>query len=440
MASIIGALDRIKSELLAWVPDDLCERLCHKQGHKWRRRLLNPWTTVQLMLLQLLASVAMAGLRHVARIQVSAAAICKAKQRLPLAVLMNLVETVCQNLSGKGSVLRPIERCGRWLGHRLFLIDGMSFLVNDSPPLRKKYGRASNQRGTCQSYPVPKLLALMDWSSGMIRKVVALPYAKGERTGLSRLLKCLLEGDLMVVDRGLLSFAFMALALGKKVQCLARAPRWLVAHGRGRKGQPNHRQIRKLGRQDWLVRWTKCRCPKWMSRKQWEQLPQAIVLRQVAYRLSRPGFRPEWAYVITTLLDPRKYPAREIARLYDHRWQIEVNFRELKHTLGMKKLSARTVAGVRKEILCFVLLYNLVRAVMARAAARQKVPPDRIGFKDATLWLLHGAAGEELPELIVNPQRKRATEPRMIKGGRRRYPQLNGRRITLRKPIAEVRI
>ena len=177
-----------------------------------------------------------------------------------------------------------------------------------------------------------------------------------------------------------------------------------------------------------------------MSRKRFEALPAQLTLRQVAFRLHRPGFRATWAWVITTLSAAELYPAQEIAELYGKRWQIEVYFRDIRKSPGLTQLSARTVQGVRKEILAFVLLYNLTRRAMMEAARRQKVEPDRLSFIDTLRWLLWSPPGAEPPNLIVNPRRRRASEPRRLKRGRKRFPQLRDSRASSRQPAAEVKI
>jgi hypothetical protein len=67
---------------------------------------------------------------------------------------------------------------------------------------------------------------------------------------------------------------------------------------------------------------------------------------------------------VTTLLDPAQYPADELIDLRISRWMIETNLRHLKITLGMDVLKCKTVEGVRKERLMFLLVYNLIRRVM----------------------------------------------------------------------------
>jgi hypothetical protein len=91
--------------------------------------------------------------------------------------------------------------------------------------------------------------------------------------------------------------------------------------------------------------------------------------------------------LVTTLLDPVAYPAEALAELYLGRWQIEVNFRHLKTTMGLEVLHCKTVAGVLKEMYMVAITYNLVRLVMLEASRRQQVPLDRISFIDALLGL-----------------------------------------------------
>jgi hypothetical protein len=320
------------------------------------------------------------------------------------------------------------------------VVDGLSCLTRDTAELARKFGKPRNGRGTSAGYPAPKLLASLDLSTGLIPRVIALPWARQEQTCLSRLLRLMGAGDLMLGDRGLVSFAHVALALRAGVHCLLRLPRGLQVHGRG---AGNRRRVRRLGRQDLLVRWSRPTArPAWLSATRWAALPEVLTLRQVAFRLHRPGFRPTWAWVITTLSEPELYPARDVAELYGRRWQVEVYFRDIRKTLGLSQLSARSVEGVRKEVLAFVLLYDLARRVMLEAAGRQGVAPDRVSFADAVRWLAWAPLGAALlPTLVVNPCRGgRPTEPRRLKHGRKRFPQLRESRHATRKPAAEVKI
>jgi hypothetical protein len=173
--------------------------------------------------------------------------------------------------------------------------------------------------------------------------------------------------------------------------------------------------------------------PDWLTAEEWQRLPATLVVREVRYRIRVPGVRTKEVTLVTTLLDPERYSAKELARLYGLRWGAETNLRHLKKTLGLDVLHCTTVAGVLKELTMFVILYNLVRRVMAAAAARQKVRPERISFIDAWRWLQQAEPTSALPELVVNPDRPGRYEPRVRKRRPKEFPVMKRPRAELHK-------
>ena len=144
--------------------------------------------------------------------------------------------------------------------------------------------------------------------------------------------------------------------------------------------------------------------------------------------------------LVTTLLDPARYPAEELAQLYADRWQIETNLRHLKQTLCLDVLRCKTVAGVHKELLMISLAYNLVRLVMLAAAKQQRIPVDRISFIDALRWLSHVRPGQLLDALIINRLRHGRVEPRVRKRRPKQYPLMKRPRHELRQACMRKRV
>src|SRR5205823_140839 len=164
---------------------------------------------------------------------------------------------------------------------------------------------------------------------------------------------------------------------------------------RKRKGRPTSTFVRRLGKHDQIVRWTRPeRQPAWMDAAQWASMPQSLEVRELRYQIPRRGQRTLCVTIATTLLDPQLYPKEKVAELYGIRWRVETHFAQLKTTLKMRKVKSRTESGVRKELAVYCLVYNLVHAVMMKAALCQGVTPDRISFIDAVRWLLSAAPGE----------------------------------------------
>ena len=96
----------------------------------------------------------------------------------------------------------------------------------------------------------------------------------------------------------------------------------------------------------------------------------ATAVREVRSRVGRPGFRTRSVVVVTTPLDPAQATRGGPAALYRARWNAELDLRSLKAGLKMGELRGQTPDMVREEVWAHVLAYNLVRAVMAQAAAR----------------------------------------------------------------------
>ena len=139
--------------------------------------------------------------------------------------------------------------------------------------------------------------------------------------------------------------------------------------------------------------------------------------------------------LVTTLLDPVRYPKEKLAEAYGLRWTIETAFRHLKTTMKMDVLRCQTVRGVEKELTMFLLVYNLVRMTVLQAARRQGVPPERISFIDALRWLATAQPGDELPDLVINPLRPGRIEPRVRKRRPKVFPLMNKPRATLRQAL-----
>ena len=437
MASVARALGRIKSDLGAYLPDRSVEDACREAGHKWRERKLGPAATLHLFVLQVLHfNTAIRHLRHLAKVPVNAAAYCEARARLPLAALQAL-------LRDSSAAMRRAAGAGPaalWHGLRAFLVDGSSAVTPDTPALRKAFGQPKGQKAGC-GFPVAKVLGLFDAFSGMVVEALGLPLYTHDQSKVWRLHPLLGAGDLLVGDCGLCSYAHLAMLQARGVLACFRMHQRQVVDFRphrkaGRKGGPSSRFVQRLGKWDQLVEWVKPgQRPAWMTEAQFELLPETLRVRELGYRIPRTGQRTLCVTIATTLLDPGRYPAGEVAKLYEGRWEVETHLAELKTTLGMRRLKCKTEQGALKELAVYCLVYNLVRAVMARAAARQATTPGRVSFLDALRWLLAAAPGEALPDLVLNPRRPGRHEPRVRKHRGSGHPFMTRPRAELRKAL-----
>jgi hypothetical protein len=107
--------------------------------------------------------------------------------------------------------------------------------------------------------------------------------------------------------------------------------------------------------------------------------------------------------------------------------------------MGLDVLTCKTVDGVLKALIIFVLIYNLGRLVMGQAARRQHVGIDRISFIDAARWLAAARGDQSLPTLVINPHRPYRYEPRVRKRRPKQYPLMKNTRQELHKSLVKNR-
>jgi len=457
MASISCTLERIKQDLEPFLPSVVIRAACHKANYTWREREYGPVRTVHLFILQVLCfNTAMTHLRLLAKAAVKAPAYCRARMRLPLPVLQTL-------LRNSAEALRRAGTSERWCGLRPLLVDGSATIAPDTPSSQEVFGQPGEQKPGC-GFPVPKVLGLFDAATGLIMELLAFPLRTHEQSKVWQLHPLLGPRDLLVGDRGLCSFAHLAMLAAQGMMGVFRMhQRQIVdfrpyrrARGRAqyskpertarqrrkasktsrRVGRPSSRFVKRLAKHDQIVEWLKPpRRPGWMTDEQYTALPQTLRVRELRYRLARQGQRTLCVTIATTLLDPLTYPKQKIAELYRVRWSVETHFAELKTTLRMRRIKSKTPEGVKKELTVYALVYNLVRAVMLAAARRQRVAAERVSFLDTVRWLLSAEPGDAMPDLIINPDRPDRHEPRVIKDLKDTYRKMTTPRADLRKAL-----
>jgi hypothetical protein len=441
--SIAVALGHIKRDPLGVIDRDAVERLCREHGHAWRDRELDPTVTLALFVQQVVhGNVPCGEVRHIAGRSFTASAWCQARARLPLAVYQGMLTRACD-----AALPRTRERDHLWHGHRTFLVDGSTFSMPDTKDLRRAFGTPRGQAEGC-GFPVAHLLALFSAPTGLLLDAFASPLYTSDVSQAAEYLTHLDAGDVLVGDDSFSGWAHVALIRQRNLHALfpnhhlrivdftPRRPH--TVEGKGAvAGRPRSRWVEALGTGDQLVEWFKPKaCPAWMSEADYAALPESIIVREVrrTVRLPDDGRRVT-VTIVTTLLDPAKYPADELVGLRLQRWGVETDIRHLKTTMGLDVLRCKTEQGVRKELAVFCLVYNLVRVVMLEAAERQKASVDRISFADALRWVRHARPGDTLPTLIVNPHRPNRIEPRCRKRRPKQYDLMNKPRDVLRKAL-----
>ena len=361
---------------------------------------------------------------------------CRARAKLSFSAVRQLAVDTAAKLQ---QAARP-----EWLWHRLHakLIDGFTFTMPDTPANQKEFPQQPNQRPGAGT-PIARACAVLSLATAAIHDLAIGPY-QGKQTGenalLRRMLQGLCPGELAVFDRYFCSFMMLAGLSLRAVQFCTRLHQ--SRHEDFRRGQ-------RLGKYDRLVTWQRPRRPDWMSPQDYQRIPLTLTLRQIRFQVSVPGRRTRQMTIVTSLTNPRVYSAQDIAQLYGYRWNAELDIRDIKQTLGLDHLRCKSPKMVRLELWVTLLAYNLIRTLIATAAALHGKQPRQLGFTLAcqtvlSSWMLlaTGTCRDRqqlwrvaLKRIAANEVANRPgrIEPRVIKRPRDRYPFMNDYRYKLRE-------
>ena len=357
---------------------------------------------------------------------------CKARAKLPADALRELVLLVAKNT---GAAAPDV-----WLWknrHHAKLIDGFTATMPDTPENRAKYPQHKKQAAGC-GFPIMRACVVQSLATAMVLDAAFSEY-KGKETGESALLRKMLGSfdpdDVAVFDRYCCSYMMLALFQQQGVHVCTRINASRIV---------DFRKGKRLGEYDRLVTWKRPQRPEWMSKEVYETIPKTMELRMIQYSLVCRGRRSKTITVVTTLVDPVEYPKEEIAELYGHRWNVELDIRQIKQTLNVDHFRCKSPEMVEREFWMTLLGYNLVRKTMCEAASFVGVLPRRLSFTrtaahllDLRLWLTVGSKNlggllAYLGDLVV-PDRPGRFEPRVLKRRRHRYPLMKIPRQKLKR-------
>jgi hypothetical protein len=303
-----------------------------------------------------------------------------------------------------------------WRGLGLYGLDGTTLRVPDSDENRDHFGSQNAGDRGATGYPQVRAVVVMALRSHLLAAACFGPYATDERQYAKALWATIPEQSLVLLDRNYLqASALVGLASTNR--------HWLTPA----KGNSKWTVLKRLGTGDDLVEMTVSS----EARRKDPSLPETFQARAIRYQ--RKGYPPRT--LLTSLLDPVKYPADEIRVLYHERWEIELGYGEMKTDMlqRMEAIRSRTPATVNQEIWGLLIAYNLVRLEMERVADEVGVAPTRISFVAAlrlivdewswsTTSITPGAIPRHLTDLrdkiriyVLPPRRPERTFPRAVK-------------------------
>ena len=362
-----------------------------RHGVRFRRRLYTPLVTLWVFLYQVLSPdpscraavarlLARLGVDSPRRVSAKTDPYCKARQRLPEALLTDLAWTHGRQLH------RRVGPTGLLQGRPIKIADGTTLSMPDTQVNQKAYPQPPTQKPGL-GFPMLRMVGLISLSCGAVLAAAVGPYT-GKQTGEAALLRPLLAslepGDVLLLDAYYAHYWVLALLWARGVD--------VVVHHDGKR-PTDFRRGQRLGNRDQVIVWTKpSQPPPWMSWRQYRRMPDHLMVRQLQVPVTPRGFRVKRLVLDTTLTEATAYPREDLARAYRCRWQAELDLRSIKQALRMDVLRCQSPSMVRKEVWMHLLAYNLIRHLMALAAERGGARPREISFTGTLQTLLAFAA------------------------------------------------
>jgi hypothetical protein len=351
----------------------------------WLDRIYPPLVTLWVFLSQVLsadhscrAAVARLIAHRISRGQSPCSsdtgAYCQARKRLPEEFFSDVARRTGQALEAN------VDTKWLWKSRRVYVYDGSSVSMPDTAENQRVYPQPIVQRPGL-GFPLARIAAIFSLACGAVLDLGICRYAgKGQsELGMLRTLwKLFLPGDVMLADRLMCTWTEMVMLKQRGVDCVCR----LTSHRKA-----DFRRGKRLGKDDHIVKWLKPAKPRSIDRKTYDALPDFLMVRECRVQVKQPGFRIQTLIVATTLLDPVEFTRDDLAHLYRARWNAELDLRSLKQTLQMDILRCKTPELVRKELWTHILAYNLIRTIIAQAAAKHGIEPRTISFKGAVQTL-----------------------------------------------------
>ena len=296
----------------------------------------------------------------------SKAGISQARTRLGAAPVEALYRRVVAPIAVAGTP-------GAWYrGWRVMSLDGTTLDVADTADNATAFGRPASSRGAnaTGAFPQLRLVGLLENGTHVISAAALGPYRAHERALATAVLPSLTAEMLVLADRGFLSFDLWRPATATGATLVWRASAHVGLPVLERYSDGSYRSE---------LRWNqRCQSPN--------RTP--IPVRVVDYTVTGAPQGAQAYRLVTSILEPARAPAAELAALYQERWEMETAFDELKtHLRGARRvLRSKTPELVRQEVWGLLIAHAAIRSLMHEAALGalpRARDPDTLSFTHA---------------------------------------------------------
>lgn len=353
---------------------------------------------------------------------------CRARQRLPSELVSSLTQYLGEQVDAQ------CQNEWRWRGRRVRIVDGTTVTMPDTTANQTAFPQQRGQQPGI-GFPICRLVGITCLASGaLLNAAIGRFNGKGgdEQTLLRSIQDTFQLGDVVLGDAFFATYFFIA-------EMQARGIDILMEQNGARRRSSDFRRGKKLGERDHLIVIGKPKQrPDWMSEAQYQAAPDSLCIRE---------FKAGGKIMVTTMICHKRHPKEALKSLYKSRWNVELDIRNIKDTLGMNVLSCKTPEMAIKEIWVYLLAYNIIRVMMAQSALLADITPRSISFKHCLQsWLLYlqysqGLTEENLDFLFQLMAQQRVgnrpgrIEPRAVKRRPKAYPLLVKHRVEARAEV-----
>ncbi|GAB6059337.1 hypothetical protein JCM31598_24540 [Desulfonatronum parangueonense] len=252
---------------------------------------------------------------------------------------------------------------GAWYrSWRVVSIDGSCMDVADESVNAEEFGRPASKKGV-SGFPQMRFVSLVENGTHVLFGTKMGSYGTSERKLAAQVIEHLQPGMLCLADRGFFGYDLWNSSHATGADLLWRVKKNLDLPILERLSDGSYlSMVFKTAKDRRHGVGTKVR---------------VIEYQLVGITDAEPLYR-----LMTTILDPAKAPAQELAALYHERWEIETALDELKtHLRGARVvLRSKTPDLCRQEFYGLLMTHFAIRGLMHEAALSEDIDPDQLSF------------------------------------------------------------
>lgn len=335
----------------------------------------------------------------------------QARKRIPLSTVKNFSHVVCDHLAARAEPA--------FLGQRVFIFDGTTITLPPTPELKKAYPPATNQLGET-AWPVALLLVAHELQTGcaLVPQIDPMygPNNSSETRQAIHAIEKLPAKSIVLADSGFGIFSvawhchqhqhsFLFRLSKQRFKCHLKSAKLFEE-------EPGHRTYH--------LRWKPSRHEQQAN----PQIPATTAIDVWIHQVELEN--GETLELISNL----EIDAISASRLYQRRYDVEFDIRDLKVTMDTEKIRAKSVDTVHKELWGSILAYNLVMQFRRQAAQLQGIAPRELSFTGVWITFQYELLQAEIESLevgqliyaraLINASKRRLPRRKTV----RRYPRI----------------